>query len=142
MSTLFDEAEADAEVTRVLTNEISKLRSYLMPIVKTTEGKFYRVEAEQEVSADDVQAKATELQAEVTELTALLAPVEAPAPTTDTTQDMTSGAPVGGSPVETPSDTDAPAEPTQTDAEAEAGTPAVPAPADVTAAPDETPPLQ
>jgi len=55
-----------------------------MPIVKTVDGKYYRVEEGQEVTAEDAQAELTLLQSKVSELEAVLAPAD-PAASQDNT---------------------------------------------------------
>lgn len=92
-----------------------------MPIVKTVDGKFYRVETEQEVTAEAVQAEASDLQNKLTELNALLAvpevttPAEPAAPEVPPTPEVNPELPVDVTPpaeVTPPADvsTEAPAD--------------------------------
>ena len=92
MNALFSERAADGEVIDALVRanrrkssiiesleEQLKRRNTIM-FIKSTEGKFYRVEAEQEVSADEVQACLDHCQAEAAALQALVAPAAPAAP--------------------------------------------------------------
>lgn len=71
--TLWEELEQKRLMLQSLQRLTTK-RSYIDMFIKSVEGKFYRVEAEQEVSADEVQAALSHCQAEADALQALLAP--------------------------------------------------------------------
>ena len=73
--TLWRELEHKRAVIQSLTDQLNR-RQGMSKIVKTTDGAFYRVEDEQQLTADDVQAKLNECQAEANALQALLAPPE------------------------------------------------------------------
>jgi hypothetical protein len=75
----FDESTADHKVIESLIRE---LRRKDMSVVKTVDGKFYRVGAEQEVSQEEVNAEVAKLQAELAELESVVAPVQPEVPTT------------------------------------------------------------
>jgi hypothetical protein len=70
----FNEREADQAVIRSLIQEVNKLRSILMPIVKTTDGKYYSVDENQELSTDQVKMTLTDLKLKSEELESLLTP--------------------------------------------------------------------
>lgn len=72
MSMFFDEASADQAVIESLIREINQLRSNLMPIVKTTDNKFYAVEDSQELTREQVQEQLQTLRVKENELADLL----------------------------------------------------------------------
>ena len=147
MDALFDVHTADKEVIESLLKANTKLwrqreemrlmlesnkesikRSQNEMFIKSTDGKFYRVEAEQEVSADEVQAKLNECQAEAACLQALVTP-EAPAA-------APAEQPVA--PVEQPAQPAQPEQPVEQSAPADPAAPVAPV-ADPNAAPAEQP---
>src|SRR5438270_13277299 len=73
MSVFTNKKDADDIVISNLLKEIRRLK---MPIVKTTDGKYYRVESDQELTENDVQAHADQVKAELASLESLIAPAE------------------------------------------------------------------
>ena len=121
----FDEMSADHKVIESL---ISELRRSKMSVVKTVDGKYYRVDAEQEISEQEVNAEVAKLQSELSVLETLVAPVEPATPAAPETP----AAPVdpAAAPA-TPADQTAPSAPATPEA------PVAPAaPTDGTTAPD------
>lgn len=106
-SALFDEKQADREVVKSLKRQIRKLEgNYMSKIIKSVDGKFYRIHDHEEISLEEAKSELAHAQNEVAELESFLSEGDAPQPAeptpTDTPVDSPAPQPAAEPPVVDP----------------------------------------